>query len=48
MPVDAGNDIFGPRTKSVMSALTGFYKNSKREVKNIMNDILISITNQIY
>jgi transposase len=39
LPAIAGNDIFGPRAKSVISALTGFYKNSKREVENIMSDI---------
>jgi len=32
-------DTFGPRVKSVVAALSGFYKNSKREIANIMKDI---------
>lgn len=32
-------DTFGPRVKSVVASLSGFYKNSKREIANIMKDI---------
>ncbi len=32
-------DTFGPRVKSVIAALSGFYKNSKKEVANIIKDI---------
>lgn len=32
-------DTFGPRVKSVITALSGFYKNSEREIANIMKDI---------
>jgi transposase len=32
-------DLFGPRVKAAISALTGFYKNSKREVESILKDI---------
>jgi transposase len=33
------NDRFGPRIKTVIGALTGFYKNSKREVEDILKSI---------
>ncbi|ROT47170.1 IS66 family transposase [Candidatus Cardinium hertigii] len=39
LPPNVTSDIFGPRTKSVITALTGFYKNSKREVADILKDI---------
>jgi transposase len=32
LPKTVGSDSFGPRLKSVISALSGFYKNSKGEV----------------
>ncbi len=39
LPEGITADTFGPRVKSVIAALSGFYKNSKREVANIINDI---------
>lgn len=39
LPADVGNDLFGPRIKTIIGSLTGFYKNSKREVENILKDI---------
>lgn len=39
LPEGVTSDTFGPRVKSVIAALSGFYKNSKREVANIINDI---------
>jgi transposase len=39
LPREVTSDTFGPRVKSVISALSGFYKNSKREIANIMKDI---------
>ncbi len=39
LPPSVGSDTFGPRIKSVISALTGFYKNSKQEVCHILKDI---------
>ena len=40
LPEGVTSDTFGPRVKSVVAALSGFYKNSKREIANIMKDIL--------
>ncbi|GFQ76690.1 IS66 family transposase [Trichonephila clavata] len=39
LPEGVTPDTFGPRVKSVITALSGFYKNSKREITNIMKDI---------
>lgn len=39
LPKEVTPDIFGPRVKSVIAAMSGFYKNSKREIANIMKDI---------
>jgi transposase len=39
LPREVILDTFGPRVKSVIAALSGFYKNSKREIANIMKDI---------
>jgi transposase len=39
LPEGVTDDLFGPRTKSIISSLTGFYKNSKREVESILNDV---------
>lgn len=39
LPEGVTPDTFGPRVKSVIAALSGFYKNSKREITNIMKDI---------
>ncbi|MCT4697186.1 IS66 family transposase [Candidatus Cardinium sp. TP] len=39
LPQGVTGDTFGPKIKSVIAALTGFYKNSKREVADILKDI---------
>lgn len=39
LPEGVTSDTFGPRVKSAIAALSGFYKNSKREIENIMKDI---------
>ncbi len=39
LPQGVTNDLFGPRVKAIASALTGFYKNSKREVEAILKDV---------
>ena len=39
LPKGVTSDTFGPKVKSVIAALTGFYKNSKREVSHILKDI---------
>ncbi|UJQ21340.1 IS66 family transposase [Wolbachia endosymbiont of Delia radicum] len=39
LPKGVTPDTFGPRAKSVIAALSGFYKNSKREVASIINEI---------
>ena len=39
LPEGVTSDTFGPRVKSVIAALSGFYKNSKRGVASIINDI---------
>lgn len=39
LPEGVTPDLFGPRVKTVISALTGFYKNSKREVEAILKDL---------
>lgn len=39
LPEGVTPDTFGPRVKSVVASLSGFYKNSKREIANIMKDI---------
>jgi hypothetical protein len=39
LPQGVTPDTFGPRIKSVISAFTGFYKNSKQEVRHILKDI---------
>lgn len=39
LPTGVGNDLFGPNVKTIIGSLTGFYKNSKRDVTNILNDL---------
>lgn len=39
LPQGVTNDLFGPRVKAIASSLTGFYKNSKREVEAILKDV---------
>lgn len=39
LPEGVTSDTFGPKIKSTIAALSGFYKNSKQEVANIMKDI---------
>lgn len=39
LPKGVTADTFGPKIKSVIAAFTGFYKNSKREVCQILKDI---------
>ncbi|WP_445083563.1 IS66 family transposase [Candidatus Cardinium sp. cByotN1] len=39
MPQGVTKDAFGLKVKSVIAALTDFYKNSKREVAHILKDI---------
>ncbi|WP_341790541.1 IS66 family transposase [Rickettsia endosymbiont of Polydrusus tereticollis] len=39
LPEGVAADTFGSNVKSVIAALTGFYKNSKQEVANILKDI---------
>lgn len=39
LPEGVISDTFGPRVKSVIAALSGFYKNSKHGVASIINDI---------
>ncbi|GKS79645.1 hypothetical protein wHmb_05310 [Wolbachia pipientis] len=39
LPEGVTPDTFGPRVKSIIAALSGFYKNSKHEVASIINDI---------
>ena len=39
LPEGVGIDTFGPGVKTIISALTGFYRNSKQETVNILKDI---------
>lgn len=39
LPNAVTNDLFGPRIKTVRGSLGGFYKNSKRDIVNILRDI---------
>jgi transposase len=39
LPKEVPNDIFGPRVKTIIAALTSFYKNSKREVQVMLKDL---------
>lgn len=39
LPAGVTADTFGPKVKSVIASLTGFYKNSKQEVVNILKDV---------
>lgn len=39
LPAGVGADLYGNRVKTVIGALTGFYKNSKREVESILKDV---------
>lgn len=39
LPPGVSSEVFGPRIQSIVSSLTGFYKNSKREVVSILKDI---------
>lgn len=39
LPAGVTADLFGPRVKGVIGALSGFYKNSKREVESILQDL---------
>ena len=40
LPEGVSSDVLGPRAKAVVSSLTGFFKNSKRETQMIMEEIL--------
>lgn len=39
LPAGVSKDLYGPVIKTIISSLTGFYKNSKREVLNILRDM---------
>jgi transposase len=39
LPDNATSDLFGPKVKSTIAALNGFYKNSKRETENILKNL---------
>jgi len=39
LPAGTESDVFGSRVKGVIASLTGFYKNSKREVVSILSDM---------
>lgn len=39
LPTGVTDDLFGPNVKSIIGSLTGFYKNSKREVADILKNI---------
>jgi transposase len=39
LPEGVPNETFGPRAKSIMSALVGFHKNSRREVQSILKNM---------
>ena len=39
LPANITPDLFGPRIKTAIASLTGFYKNSKREVESILKDL---------
>jgi regulator of replication initiation timing len=39
LPEGVTTDTFGPKVKSTIAALSGFYKNSKREIANIIKNI---------
>lgn len=40
LPEGVSNDLLGPRAKTVVTALTGFFKNSKREAQSIIQEML--------
>lgn len=39
LPANVTADLFGTRVKAAIGSLTGFYKNSKREVESILKDL---------
>ncbi len=39
LPSGVTNDLFGANIKSVIGSLGGFYKNSKRDIANILRDV---------
>ena len=39
LPPNVTSDLFGPRIKAAIGSLSGFYKNSKREVESILKDL---------
>ena len=39
LPTNVTSDLFGPRVKAAIGSLSGFYKNSKREVESILKDL---------
>lgn len=39
LPAEAGKDLLGPRAKAIITTLNGCYLNSKREVKEILEEI---------
>lgn len=39
LPPEAGKDLLGPRAKAIIATLNGCYHNSKREVKEILEEI---------
>ena len=40
LPEGVSKDLLGPRAKTVVTALTGFFKNSKREAQMIIEEVL--------
>ena len=40
LPEGVSKDLLGPRAKTVVTALTGFFKNSKREAQSIIQEVL--------
>lgn len=39
LPPNVSKDLLGDNTKTIISVLTGYFKNSRREVKSILSDI---------
>jgi len=39
LPANVSSDLFGPRVKAAIGSLTGFYKNSRREVESILKEL---------
>ena len=43
LPKGVGADVFGPRINTIVGALTSFYKNSKRDVQNILQCVIATL-----